>query len=161
MATDILMPALSPTMEQGKLAKWLKKEGDKVRPGDVLAEIETDKATMEVEAIDEGVLAKILVSDGTDNVAVNTPIAILAGEGESVSAASSSKPAPAPSAQAAPVPDMQAEGLADRPAPAARENQDISVPAAPSVITNRTSHNAMAEIPEGTEMVSMTVREAL
>ena len=87
MAIDILMPALSPTMEQGKLAKWLKKEGDKVKPGDVLAEIETDKATMEVEAIDEGVLAKILVADGTDNVAVNTPIAVLAGEGEDVSAA--------------------------------------------------------------------------
>ena len=81
MATDILMPALSPTMEQGKLAKWLKKEGDKVKPGDVLAEIETDKATMEVEAIDEGVLAKILVPDDTDNVAVNTPIAVLAAEG--------------------------------------------------------------------------------
>ena len=87
MATDILMPALSPTMEQGKLAKWLKKEGDPVKPGDVLAEIETDKATMEVEAIDEGILAKILVPDGTDNVAVNTPIAILAGEGEDVAAA--------------------------------------------------------------------------
>ena len=84
MATDILMPALSPTMEQGKLAKWLKKEGDPVKPGDVLAEIETDKATMEVEAIDEGILAKILVPDDTDNVAVNTPIAILAGEGEDV-----------------------------------------------------------------------------
>ena len=78
MAIDILMPALSPTMEQGKLAKWLKKEGDKVKPGDVLAEIETDKATMEVEAVDEGVLAQILVADGTDNVAVNTPIAVLA-----------------------------------------------------------------------------------
>ena len=82
MAIDILMPALSPTMEQGKLAKWLKKEGDKVKPGDVLAEIETDKATMEVEAIDEGVLAKILVADGTDNVAVNTPIGVLAMDGE-------------------------------------------------------------------------------
>src|SRR4028118_2119742 len=95
MPTDILMPALSPTMEQGKLAKWLKNEGDKVKPGDILAEIETDKATMEVEAIDEGVLAKILVSDGTDNVAVNTPIAILAGEGEDVSAAAPRAPAPA------------------------------------------------------------------
>src|SRR3954471_8414350 len=114
MATDILMPALSPTMEQGKLAKWLKREGDPVKPGDVLAEIETDKATMEVEAIDEGVLAKILVADGTDNVAVNTPIAVLAGEGEDVSAAASKAPAqgggeapPAPgpsSPQAAPVP---------------------------------------------------------
>ncbi|PVE23509.1 pyruvate dehydrogenase complex E1 component subunit beta [Microvirga sp. KLBC 81] len=163
MATDILMPALSPTMEQGKLAKWLKKEGDKVKPGDVLAEIETDKATMEVEAIDEGILAKILVSDGTDNVAVNTPIAILAGEGEDVSAAAATTPsAPAPAAQPAPTPDMQAEGLADRPAPAMRPQQtDLSMPAAPSVITSRTAYNAMAEIPEGTELVNMTVREAL
>jgi pyruvate dehydrogenase E1 component beta subunit len=99
MPTDILMPALSPTMEQGKLAKWLKKEGDPVKPGDVLAEIETDKATMEVEAIDEGILAKILVPEDTDNVAVNTPIAILAGEGEDVSTAASKAPA-----QAAPAP---------------------------------------------------------
>ncbi|MGA7383919.1 MAG: biotin/lipoyl-containing protein, partial [Methylocella sp.] len=86
MATNILMPALSPTMEQGRLAKWLKKEGDSVRSGDVLAEIETDKATMEVEAIDDGTLAKILVPDGTDNVAVNTPIAVIAEEGEDVKA---------------------------------------------------------------------------
>ncbi|WP_243368562.1 pyruvate dehydrogenase complex E1 component subunit beta [Microvirga solisilvae] len=163
MATDILMPALSPTMEQGKLAKWLKKEGDKVKPGDVLAEIETDKATMEVEAVDEGVLAKILVSDGTDNVAVNTPIAILAGEGEDASTVASKGPsAPAPAAQPAPTPDAQAEGLADRPAPTERPQQtDLSTPAAPSVITNRTAYNAMAEIPEGTELVNMTVREAL
>jgi pyruvate dehydrogenase E1 component beta subunit len=170
MATDILMPALSPTMEQGKLAKWLKKEGDPVKPGDVLAEIETDKATMEVEAIDEGVLAKILVADGTDNVAVNTPIAVLAGEGEDVSAAAS-KQAAAPASsrgngagQPAPTPDMEAEGQADRPAPQARQEQDQSTgatPAAPSVITNRSTDDAMAEIPEGTEMVNMTVREAL
>jgi pyruvate dehydrogenase E1 component beta subunit len=172
MAIDILMPALSPTMEQGKLAKWLKKEGDQVKPGDVLAEIETDKATMEVEAIDEGVLAKILVSDGTDNVAVNTRIAVLAGEGEDVSAAASKAPAqggepppaPGPSApQPAPVPDMQAEGMTDRPAPSSRTGSDqpVAQPAAPSVITNRTGYNAMAEIPEGTELVNMTVREAL
>ncbi|MCB5176036.1 MULTISPECIES: pyruvate dehydrogenase complex E1 component subunit beta [Microvirga] len=173
MAIDILMPALSPTMEQGKLAKWLKKEGDKVKPGDVLAEIETDKATMEVEAIDEGVLAKILVTDGTDNVAVNTPIAVLAGEGEDVSAAASrapaqgggeAPPAPGPSApQQAPVPDMQAEGMADRPAPDARTDSDrpVAEPATPYIIQSRTSHDAMAEIPEGTEMVTMTVREAL
>jgi pyruvate dehydrogenase E1 component beta subunit len=160
-------------MEQGKLAKWLKKEGDQVKPGDVLAEIETDKATMEVEAIDEGVLAKILVSDGTDNVAVNTPIAILAGEGEDVSAAASKGPAqgggeppPAPgpsSPQPAPVPDMQAEGMTDRPAPSSRTESDqpVAQPAAPSVVTSRTSYNAMAEIPEGTELVNMTVREAL
>src|SRR4051794_19574928 len=174
MATDILMPALSPTMEQGKLAKWLKKEGDKVNPGDVLAEIETDKATMEVEAIDEGVLAKILVPDDTDNVAVNTPIAVLAAEGEDVSAASARPrgngageppPPPGPSAaQPAPTPDMQAEGLTNRPAPNARQGQDqgpVATPAAPSIIQSRTAHDAMAEIPEGTEMVSMTVREAL
>jgi pyruvate dehydrogenase E1 component beta subunit len=168
MATDILMPALSPTMEQGKLAKWLKREGDKVKPGDVLAEIETDKATMEVEAIDEGVLAKILVPDDTDNVAVNTPIAILAGEGEDVSAAA--KPpakAAAPgngAGQPAPTPDMHAEGMADRPAPQARQGSDqspVSEPAAPATIRSITSHDAMAEIPEGTEMVTMTVREAL
>src|SRR5215207_5558841 len=167
MPTDILMPALSPTMEEGKLAKWLKKEGDPVKPGDVLAEIETDKATMEVEAIDEGVLAKILVADGTDNVAVNTRIAVLAGEGEDVSAAASAPAAPAPNGgggQPAPTPDMQAEGLADRLAATAGQDTDgqpVATPAAPSVITNRTTHDAMAEIPEGTELVTMTVREAL
>src|SRR5438270_2233825 len=91
MATNILMPALSPTMEQGRLSKWLKKEGDAVRSGDVLAEIETDKATMEIEAADDGTLAKILVPDGTDNVAVNTPIAVIAGDGEDAA------PAEAPS----------------------------------------------------------------
>src|SRR5262249_56858994 len=89
MATNVLMPALAPTMEQGKLAKWLKKEGDTIKSGDVIAEIETDKATMEVEAGDEGVLAKILVGDGTENVAVNTPIAVIAGEGEDAAAAAS------------------------------------------------------------------------
>ncbi|MDR3407302.1 MAG: pyruvate dehydrogenase complex E1 component subunit beta [Methylovirgula sp.] len=84
MSVDILMPALSPTMEQGKLTKWLKKEGDSVRAGDVLAEIETDKATMEVEAVDEGTLAKIIVPEGTENVAVNSPIGVIIAEGESV-----------------------------------------------------------------------------
>ena len=79
---QILMPALSPTMEEGKVAKWLKKVGDKVKSGDVIAEIETDKATMEVEAVDEGKLAEILVAEGTENVKVNTPIAVIAGEGE-------------------------------------------------------------------------------
>lgn len=166
MAIDILMPALSPTMEQGKLAKWLKKEGDKVKPGDVLAEIETDKATMEVEAIDEGILAKILVGDGTDNVAVNTPIGVLAMDGEDVSkaAASSAAPtAPAAPAQTAPTPDAQKEGLADAPSAIGRgaDTNPDALPAAPSLISTRTSHDAMAEIPEGTEMVTMTVREAL
>src|SRR5216110_49942 len=82
MPINILMPALSPTMEKGNLAKWLKKEGDQVKSGDVIAEIETDKATMEVEAVDEGTLAKIMIPEGTENVAVNTPIALLAGEDE-------------------------------------------------------------------------------
>src|ERR1700754_5168099 len=89
MPINILMPALSPTMEKGNLAKWLKKEGDSVKPGDVIAEIETDKATMEVEAVDEGVLAKIVVPEGTADVPVNELIAVLAGEGEDVKAAAS------------------------------------------------------------------------
>ncbi len=99
MPINILMPALSPTMEKGNLAKWLKKEGDKVKSGDVIAEIETDKATMEVEAVDEGTLAKIVVPEGTQDVPVNELIAVLAGDGEDVKAAGASagsaKPAPA------------------------------------------------------------------
>src|SRR5713101_7418472 len=82
MDTEVLMPALSPTMTEGKIARWLKSEGEPVRAGDVLAEIETDKATMEVEAIDEGVLARIVIPEGTEHVAVNTPIAVIAGNGE-------------------------------------------------------------------------------
>ncbi len=92
MATEVLMPALSPTMTEGKIARWLKSEGDAVHSGDVLAEIETDKATMEVEAVDEGVLAKIVIPEGTDHVAVNTPIAVIAGNGEDVAAGD--RPAP-------------------------------------------------------------------
>src|SRR5208283_5140773 len=92
MATEVLMPALSPTMTEGKIARWLKTEGEPVRPGDVLAEIETDKATMEVEAIDEGVLAKIVIPEGTEHVAVNTPIAVIAGNGEDVVAVEKSAP---------------------------------------------------------------------
>jgi len=95
MPTNILMPALSPTMEKGKLAKWLKKEGDKVKSGDILAEIETDKATMEVEAVDEGTLGKILIADGTDDVAVNTPIAVILGEGEKAGDIKAATPPPA------------------------------------------------------------------
>src|ERR1700760_2857983 len=95
MATQILMPALSPTMTEGKLAKWLKGVGDEVHAGDVIAEIETDKATMEVEAVDEGKLARILVDEGTEGVAVNTPIAVLPANGEDVSAP---PPSPAPRA---------------------------------------------------------------
>lgn len=113
MPINILMPALSPTMEKGNLAKWLKKEGDKVKSGDVIAEIETDKATMEVEAIDEGTIAKILVPEGTQDVPVNDVIAVLAGEGEDVKAAGSAKP----SASAAP--PKAAEATAPAAAPAA------------------------------------------
>ena len=100
MATNILMPALSPTMTEGTLARWLKKEGDSVRAGDVIAEIETDKATMEVEAVDEGVLGKILVADGTAGVKVNDPIAVLVEDGESADARPAAKPAAAPAAEA-------------------------------------------------------------
>ena len=98
MPIEVLMPALSPTMEKGNLAKWLKKEGDRVKSGDIIAEIETDKATMEVEAADEGTLGKILVPEGTADVAVNTPIAVILGEGEDKSAIAAGKPAPQPKA---------------------------------------------------------------
>src|SRR6202162_1089724 len=97
MPTQVLMPALSPTMEKGNLAKWLKKEGDPVKSGDVIAEIETDKATMEVEAVDEGTLGKILIPEGTNDVAVNTPIAMILAEGEDRAALKDGKPVPAPS----------------------------------------------------------------
>ena len=145
MPIDILMPALSPTMEEGKLSKWLKAEGDSVKAGDVIAEIETDKATMEVEAVDEGTLGKILVAEGSENVKVNTKIAVLLAEGEDASAAEASASAPA----AAPAPAAPAPAAA---APAAA----APVPAQPV-----TSGSADSDAPAGTEMVSMTVREAL
>jgi pyruvate dehydrogenase E2 component (dihydrolipoamide acetyltransferase) len=134
MPVNILMPALSPTMEKGNLAKWLKKEGDKVKAGDVIAEIETDKATMEVEAVDEGTIAKIMVAEGTQDVAVNQVIAVLAEEGEDASAAAKGAPTPAapksqpgPSAKAeapksSPAPAMQAAAPAPVPAPAPQSN---------------------------------------
>ena len=120
MPINILMPALSPTMEKGNLAKWLKKEGDKVKTGDILAEIETDKATMEYEAVDDGTLAKILVPEGSADIAVNQPIAILATEGEDVKAAAAGAPAKAaaPAAQPAKAP-AAAPAAAAAPAPAA------------------------------------------
>jgi pyruvate dehydrogenase E2 component (dihydrolipoamide acetyltransferase) len=128
MPINILMPALSPTMEKGNLAKWLKKEGDKVKSGDVIAEIETDKATMEVEAIDDGTLAKIVVPEGTADVPVNQLIAVLAGEGEDAKAAAASagSAAPAPKPQAAPAnpaPKAEAPKPAPAPAPAAAPAQ--------------------------------------
>src|SRR6516165_9587975 len=128
MPVNILMPALSPTMEKGNLAKWFKKEGDKVKPGDVIAEIETDKATMEYEAIDEGTLAKIVVPEGTQDVPVKALIAVLAEEGEDVKAAAAGARTGAPAAKAAPTakPASAApsprvdEGVSARPSPPAR-----------------------------------------
>jgi pyruvate dehydrogenase E1 component subunit beta len=125
MSTDVLMPALSPTMTEGKLARWLKAEGDHVQPGDAIAEIETDKATMEVEAVDEGILAKIVIPEGTEHVAVNTPIAVIAANGEDVSAA---MPAPSQPAERLAPPPMAARAAvppppAPAPAPAGDEPQ--------------------------------------
>src|SRR5579875_2013888 len=119
MATNILMPALSPTMTEGTLARWLKKEGESVKAGDVIAEIETDKATMEVEAVDEGVLGKILVGDGTQGVKVNQPIAVLVEPGEKVPDAAPPAAAPAP-APASPAPTPAAQKAAPAPQPAAQ-----------------------------------------
>ncbi|MGH7014685.1 MAG: biotin/lipoyl-containing protein, partial [Stellaceae bacterium] len=115
MPTQILMPALSPTMTEGSLAKWHKKEGDAVKAGDVIAEIETDKATMEFEAVDEGTLGRILVPEGTQHVQVNQPIAVILGEGESAAdiKATASKPAAKP-----PAPKVEAKPAAALPAPA-------------------------------------------
>ncbi len=127
MPINILMPALSPTMEKGNLAKWLKKEGDKVKSGDVIAEIETDKATMEVEAVDEGTIAKILVPEGTQDVPVNDVIAVMAGDGEDVKAAGAAAgAAPAPKAAEAPAAKPAA---APAPAPAAAEAPKAAAPA--------------------------------
>ncbi|URD62397.1 pyruvate dehydrogenase complex dihydrolipoamide acetyltransferase [Sphingomonas sp. KRR8] len=130
MATELKMPALSPTMEEGTLAKWLVKEGDSVKSGDILAEIETDKATMEFEAVDEGTVAKILVPEGTDGVKVGTAIALIAGEGEDVSASAPAPAAPAP----APAPKAEAPAPAPQPtpAPAATAPAPVETPAAPA-----------------------------
>jgi pyruvate dehydrogenase E2 component (dihydrolipoamide acetyltransferase) len=139
MPINILMPALSPTMEKGNLAKWLKKEGDKVKSGDVIAEIETDKATMEVEAVDEGTIAKILVPEGTQDVAVNDVIAVLAGDGEDVKAAgagaASAPPKAAPPAQT-PVAAKPAPTAAPAAAPAAKAAAPAPQAAAPAAQTN-------------------------
>jgi pyruvate dehydrogenase E1 component beta subunit len=152
MATNILMPALSPTMEQGKVAKWLKNVGDPIKAGDPIAEIETDKATMEVEAADEGTLSKILVEAGTDNVAVNTPIAIIAEEGDAAGAA---PPAAAPPATNGTKPPAEAKLAEGTPAAKAKpETQDAPV-AAPAAIAPD------VDVPAGTPMVRTTVREAL
>ena len=125
MPIQVLMPALSPTMEKGNLAKWLKKEGDPVKSGDVIAEIETDKATMEVEAVDEGTLGKILVAEGTEDVPVNQPIAVLIGEGEDPNAA-------APPPPAAATPKAEAPAAAPSPAAAPKAASSVETPAAPA-----------------------------
>ncbi|MBC2803674.1 pyruvate dehydrogenase complex E1 component subunit beta [Rhizobium ruizarguesonis] len=147
MPIDILMPALSPTMEEGTLSKWLKQEGDKVTSGDVIAEIETDKATMEVEAVDEGVIGKLLVPAGTEGVKVNAKIAVLLQDGESASDMSAPAPAAAPAA---------APQAAQEEKPAAATPASAAVPAEPKAQVQNDP-----EIPAGTEMVSTTVREAL
>src|SRR5262252_7930378 len=143
MPIQVLMPALSPTMEKGNLAKWLKKEGEPIKSGDVIAEIETDKATMEVEATDEGTLGKILIPEGTADVAVNTPIAMILADGEN--AADLAK-APAPAAQPAAAP---AEAKAEAPKAAHH-------PTAPASVSE-----PEPEVPAGTEFITQTIREAL
>jgi pyruvate dehydrogenase E1 component beta subunit len=153
MPIQVLMPALSPTMEKGNLSKWLKHEGDKVKSGDVIAEIETDKATMEVEAVDEGTLGKILVPEGTNDVAVNTPIATILSEGEDASAVSApndaSKPAQQQKAAESAPPAGKQTVEQPKKAPSA-----AAAPPQPAVQTE-------PDVPEGTEMVTMTMREAL
>ncbi len=148
MPIQVLMPALSPTMEKGNLAKWLKKEGETIKSGDVIAEIETDKATMEVEATDEGTLGRILIPEGTADVAVNTPIATILADGES--AADLGK-APAPSVQ-----QKAAESAPPAAAKAEAPASPAKAPSAPQAVSEPDP-----EVPAGTEMVTMTIREAL
>ncbi len=152
MATEILMPALSPTMEEGTLAKWLVKEGDAVKSGQILAEIETDKATMEFEATDEGIMGKILIAEGTAGVKVNTAIALLIEEGDSADAEASA--APAPAAKAAP------SKAAD--APKAKDGASPTAPApTPAQAAPAAKGWPHSDIPEGAKTKTMTVREAL
>jgi pyruvate dehydrogenase E1 component beta subunit len=157
MPIPVLMPALSPTMEKGNLAKWIKNEGDQVKSGDVIAEIETDKATMEVEATDEGTLGKILVPEGTADVAVNTPIAMILSEGEDASAVNDVPVTPArPSAldqKAQPAAPITAEAPSVVEAPA-RIKTALTSPTEPEALQE-------PDVPQGTAMVTMTVREAL
>ena len=145
MSTEILMPALSPTMEEGKLSKWLVKEGDSVKSGDILAEIETDKATMEFEAVDEGKIGKILVAEGTEGVKVNSPIATLLGDGEKAGARRHRKADKAPKDEAAKPAAKSEAPKSEAPQRAAPKIEAIADPS----------------LPAGTEMVTMTVRDAL
>jgi len=159
MATELKMPALSPTMEEGTLAKWLVKEGDDVKSGDILAEIETDKATMEFEAVDEGKIAKILVAEGTDGVKVGQPIALLAADGEQVDAA----------AETAPASEAAKPAMTDEPAipaPASQQTEATPSPhqfetAARDLVADVAATRDDPDVPEGTPLVSTTVRDAL
>jgi len=147
MTSQVLMPALSPTMTEGKIARWVKSEGDTVRAGDVLAEIETDKATMEVEAVDEGVLAKIVIPEGTDHVAVNTPIALIVENGEDVGAAEANRPQARPQSAVQPAPPAEQREARTSPAPAPRPPAHATPVLAPEEYAGKT--------------VTQTVREAL
>jgi pyruvate dehydrogenase E1 component beta subunit len=158
MPIQVLMPALSPTMEKGNLAKWLKKEGEAIKSGDVIAEIETDKATMEVEATDEGTLGKILIPEGTADVAVNTPIATILADGESAAdLGKTPDKAPPPKATAV-APDV-AEEVAQSRSPVGEGKPMITAPPAPAA--PKAAAEPDPEVPEGTEMMTMTIREAL
>src|SRR5881397_3298492 len=154
MPIQVLMPALSPTMEKGNLAKWLKKEGETIKSGDVIAEIETDKATMEVEATDEGTLGKILIPKGTADVAVNTPIATILADGES--AADLGKASAPAKQQKAAESAPPAEAKAEAPASKSGEGEEKRAPSPPTAVAEPDP-----EVPEGTEMVTQTIREAL
>ncbi|MDE0923022.1 pyruvate dehydrogenase complex E1 component subunit beta [Aurantimonas coralicida] len=166
MPIQILMPALSPTMEEGNLSKWIKQEGDTVSPGDVIAEIETDKATMEVEAVEEGTLGKILVPAGTEGVRVNAPIALLLAEGEDESALEDGAATAAKSTPEEPAKSDEAPAVAETSASSGGSGGDMEarrVPAEGKVHPEPEDEVGAfgQEIPEGTEMVSTTVREAL
>jgi pyruvate dehydrogenase E1 component beta subunit len=158
MPIQVLMPALSPTMEKGNLSKWLKKEGETIKSGDVIAEIETDKATMEVEATDEGTLGKILIAEGTADVAVNTPIATILADGESAADLGKASAPAKPEKAAKAAPDV-AEEVAESRAPVGEGKPAISAPHAPAA--PKAAAEPDPEVPEGTEMVTMTIRDAL
>ena len=154
MPIEVLMPALSPTMEKGNLAKWLKSEGDPVKAGDVIAEIETDKATMEVEAVDEGTLGKILIPEGTADIAVNTPIAVILSEGEDAAALK----APSPARKA---PDPATRQHVEESEPRVAETEAVKAPSSQPSLLPKPDTVELPEVPEGTEMVIITMREAL
>ena len=152
MPTQILMPALSPTMEEGKLAKWLVKEGSRIKPGDIIAEIETDKATMEVESVDEGIVSELLIAEGTEKVKVNTPIAVVSVDGEAKSAA------PRANGSGATHTTTTAE-TSPRPAATAKQEPAPAQSAAPR--EKPVSVAPSADVAPGTDMITQTMREAL